>query len=145
MRGVLTFKRARAAILASRSGILGDVERARLLVHQAIRRARELGHAATIVHVVSWSAYLEIRRDDVTATRLAAGALIKLAEKHGINLYAVMGQMCAYWASGRLVDPEAARERAEASSPSLYGPGQQGHAPFFHGMLAELEAATRRS
>ncbi len=131
------------AILASLVWHLGDVERARLLIHQAIRRARELGHAATIVHVVSWSAYLEIRRDDVTATRLAAGALIKLAEKHGINLYAVMGQMCAYWASGRLVDPEAAASGLRQALQAYMAQGNKCHAPFFHGMLAELEAATR--
>jgi hypothetical protein len=86
---------------------LGEVERARLLIQQAILRARELGHAATIVHVLCWNAYLEVRRDDVAATRLAADAWVKLAEEHGMNLFADAGRVCAYWASGRLVDPEA--------------------------------------
>jgi class 3 adenylate cyclase/predicted ATPase len=49
------------AILASLVWQLGEVERARLLIQQAVRRARELGHAATIVHVLQWNAFLEIR------------------------------------------------------------------------------------
>jgi len=57
--------------------------------------------------VLLFNAYLEIRRGDAAAARLAADALIKLAEEHGMNLYAVTGQVFAYWASGRLVDPEA--------------------------------------
>ena len=131
------------ATLASLVWHLGEVERARLLIQEAIRRARELGHAATLVQVLLWNAILEIRRDDVAAARLAADALIKLAEEHGINLYTVIGQMCAYWASGRLVDPEAGASGLRQALQAYMAQGNKAEAPFFHGMLAELEAATR--
>jgi predicted ATPase len=130
------------AILASLVWHLGEVERARLLIQQAIRRARELGHAATIAQVLCWNAYLEIRRDDVAAARLAADALIKLAEEYGLNLYATWGQMCAYWATGRLVDPEAGTSGLRQALQAYMAQGKD-DAPLFHGMLAELEAATR--
>ena len=131
------------AILASVVWHLGEVERARLLIQQAIRRARELGHAATIVHVHCWNTYLEIRRDDVAAARLAADAFIKLAEEYGMNLYALAGQVCAYWASGRLVDPEEGASGLRQALQAYMAQGNKNEAPLFHGMLAELEAATR--
>ena len=131
------------ATLASVVWHLGEVDRARLLIQEAIRRARELGHPATIAHVLLWNAYLEIRRDDVAAARLAADALIKLAEEHGINLYAGFGQVCAYWASGRLDDPEEGASGLRRALQGFMVQGNKNDAPLFHGMLAELEAATR--
>ena len=131
------------AILASVVWHLGEVERARLLIQQAIRRARELGHPATIAGALLWNAYLEIRRDDVAATRLAADVSTKLGEEHGINFYAAAGQVCAYWASGRLVDPEAGASGLRQALHAYMAQGNKNDAPLFHGMLAELEAATR--
>jgi predicted ATPase len=131
------------AILGSVVWHLGEADRARLLTRQAIRRARELGHPATIVYVLTWNAYLEVRRDDVAAARLAADALIRLAEEYGMNLYAIWGQVGAYWASGRLVDPEASAIGLRQALQAYMAQGYKNDAPFFHGMLAELEAATR--
>ena len=143
MRGVLMVERGGTAILASVVWHFGEVERARLLIEQAMRRARELGHPATIAHVLNWSAYLEIRRDDVAAARLAADASTKLAEEHGIDLYAIEGRLCAYWAGGRLVDPEVGASGLRQALQACMAKGNRNDAPFFHGMLAELEAATR--
>jgi predicted ATPase len=132
-----------AAILALVVWHLGEVERARLLIQQAIRRARELGHPATIAQVLNWNAYLEIRRDDVASARLAADALIKLAEEHGMNLYAIWGQVCADWASGRLADPAERASGLRQALQAFMAQGNKNDAPLFHGMLADFEAATR--
>jgi len=131
------------ATLASVVWHLGEVERARLLIQEAIRRARELGHPPTLVNVLLFNAYLEIRRGDAAAARLAADALIKLAEEHGMNLYAVTGQVFAYWASGRLVDPEAGATGLRQALQAYMAQGNKNELPLWHGMLAELEAATR--
>ena len=134
------------AILASLVWHFGEVERARLLIEQAIRRARELGHPATIAHVLNWSAYLEIRRDDVAAARLAADASTKLAEEHGIEPLCCRGsdvRVLGEWASGRLVDPEVGASGLRQALQACMAQGNKDDAPFFHGMLAELEAATR--
>jgi predicted ATPase len=131
------------AILASLVWHLGEVDRARQLIQEAIRRARELGHAPTLVNALLWNAYLEIRRDDVSAARLAADALIELAEEHGMNLYAVSGQVFAYWARGRLVDPKAGASGLRQALQGYMAEGNKNNTPIWHGMLAELEAATR--
>ena len=47
-----------------------------------------------------------------------------------------------YWASGRLVDPEAGASGLRQALQAYMAQGKN-DAPFFHGMLAELEAATR--
>jgi predicted ATPase len=65
-----------------------------------------------------------------------------LAEEYGLNLYATWGQMCAYWATGRLVDPEAGTSGLRQALQAYMAQGKD-DAPLFHGMLAELEAATR--
>jgi class 3 adenylate cyclase/predicted ATPase len=131
------------AVLASVVWHLGEVGRARLLIQQAIRRARELGHAATLVQVLTWNAYLEIRRDDVAAARLVADAWVKSAEEYGMNFFAVAGQVCAHWTSGRLVDPEEGANGLRLALQAYMAQGNKMDAPWFHGMLAELEAATR--
>jgi class 3 adenylate cyclase/tetratricopeptide (TPR) repeat protein len=131
------------AILALVAWHLGEVERARLLIQQAIRRARELGHPATLAQVLTWNAYLEIHRGDVVAARLAADAAIKLAEDHGMNLFAVASQVCAYWARGRLVDPDGGANGLRQALQAYMAQGNKNDAPLFHGMLAELEGAKR--
>jgi predicted ATPase len=102
-----------------------------------------LGQVATIVNVLCWNTFLEMRRDDVAAARLATDAWIKLAEEYGMNLYAGYGQVCAYWASGRLVDPEAGASGLRKALKAYMAQGNKSDAPLFHGMLAELEDATR--
>jgi predicted ATPase len=76
---------AAAASLALAEWHLGEVERARHLIDRATRRADELGQAATIANALFWKTYLECRRDDVTATRLAADALLVVTKEYGIK------------------------------------------------------------
>jgi predicted ATPase len=102
-----------------------------------------LGHPATLAQVLTWNAYLEIHRGDVVAARLAADAAIKLAEEHGMNLFAVASQVCAYWARGRLVDPDGGANGLRQALQAYMAQGNKNDAPLFYGMLAELEAATR--
>jgi predicted ATPase len=103
-----------------------------------------LSHAPNIVaSAFLFRTFLEARRDDALATRFAADALLSLTEEHGIKTFAEMGQMFAAWANGRLVDRDAgAKELAQALA--AYGArGNKILVPWAHGLLAELEAATR--
>jgi hypothetical protein len=64
---------------------LGEVERARELIQQAIRRADELGHVPFMMALaLFWRTVLETRREDASATGLAADGLLKLTEQYGI-------------------------------------------------------------
>jgi predicted ATPase len=51
--------------------------------------------------------------------------------------------MCAHWASGRLVDPKAGASGLRQALQAFVAEGNKADAPLFHGMLAELEAATQ--
>jgi predicted ATPase len=122
---------------------LGEVARARQLSEQAIRRADKLGHAASVVIALFWKTLLESRRNDVSATRLAADGLLRAVEGHGIMNLTDLGHMYSTWAEGRLLDPEAGaselRQRLTARVPQ----GHRGLVAALHGLLAELEATTR--
>jgi predicted ATPase len=122
---------------------LGEVESARHFIDRAIRRSDELGHVAAVADALRWKTGLECRRNDATATRGTADALLRLAEGHGIKTYADIGQMYAYWALGRLADPEAGAVGLRAALADFAAQGNRGGAPGYHGLLGELEAMTR--
>ena len=64
----------------------------------------------------------------------------KLVEEYGMNLYAGYGQVCAYWQSGRLVDPEAgASWLTQALQWPIWPRARSPMRRWFHGTLAELE------
>jgi predicted ATPase len=131
-----------AAYLALTKWHLGELDRARQLIEQAVRRANNLGHVATVANVLYFKTVLESHRD-VPATREAANALLTLSEEHGIRSFADLGQMYANWAHGRLVDPEAGAAALRRVLEAVAADGAKGGAPRLHGLLAELEAAVR--
>jgi len=131
-----------AASLALTEWDLGEVESARRSIDRAIRRADELGLVALVAEALHWKTVLECRRGDVRAARLAANALLGLTEEHGIKTYAQSGQMYAIWARGRLADSETAASEIRQALAADVAQGIKGGAPWRHGLLAELEAAT---
>jgi hypothetical protein len=117
---------AALAMLALAEWHLGEVALARQLSEQAIRRADELGHAASAVIAV-YKTFLESRRNDVSATRLAADGLLRAMEGHGIMNLTDLGQMYSNWAQGRLVDPEAGASALRQTLTAYIAQGRQAH------------------
>jgi tetratricopeptide (TPR) repeat protein len=132
-----------AAMLALAEWHFGNAARARQLSEQAVRRAGELGHAASLVIAFLWKTFLESRRNDVSATRLAADGLLRAMEGHGIMNLTDLGQMYVNWAQGRLLDPEAGVSELRRTLAAHIAQGQRGFTASLHGLLAELEAVTR--
>jgi predicted ATPase len=132
-----------AAYLALAEWHLGEVQRARLLIQRATHRAEKLGHVATIANVLFFKTLLENRRNDASATRLAADALLALTEEHGIKTFAEIGQVYANWAHGRLADRAAGAVGLRQALAANIAQGEKGGSPWLHSLLAELEAATR--
>ena len=132
-----------AAYLALAEWRLGEVERARQLIQRATHRAEKMGHDATIANTLFFKTMLENRRNDVSTTRHAADALLALAEEHGIKTFADIARVYANWARGRVADPEVGAVRLRQALAAAIAQGDKGGAPWLHGMLAELEAATR--
>ena len=132
-----------AAYLALAEWHLGEVDRARSHIEQAIRRANEFGNPLTVVSAFLWKIVLEGRRNDVSAALLGADALLALTEKLGIETHSHVGHIYASWAHGRLHDPEAGASALRQALAAYMAQGNRTAAPSAHGMLAELEAANR--
>jgi predicted ATPase len=132
-----------AAFLALTEWHLGEVESARQHIQQAVRRADELAHVETIANALFFRTILESRRDDVSATSLAADALLALAEEYGIKTYSDEARVYANWARGRLLDPGQGARELMGALEAHTAQGNRADAPSRHGLLAELEAATR--
>ncbi len=103
-------------------------------------RARSLTGPVALSSAGSPTPVQSLRVDGPFALGLLAS--IKLVEEHGINLYAGYCQW-AYWALGRLVDPEEGARGLRQALEAHMAQGNKADAPLFHGMLAELEAAAR--
>jgi predicted ATPase len=132
-----------AAYLALVEWHLGEVEHARELINRAVRRAEELDILPIIVHALNWRAVLECQRHDVSATRIAADAVLALAEEHGLKGVADFNWIYANWARGRLLDPNEGAAGLRQALVAFMDKGLRIGAPFFHGLLAELEATTQ--
>src|SRR5208337_2518116 len=102
-----------AAFLALTEWHLGEVERTRQHIQQAVQRASEMGDVATVGTALFFETVLESRRDDASATRLAADALLELSEKYGMRTYLDEGRVYASWARGRLLDPDFGADKLE--------------------------------
>jgi tetratricopeptide (TPR) repeat protein len=130
-----------AANLAVAAWHMGEVESARQLIQQSVRRATEFGRGPTIAHAHFFMTVLESRRDDVSATRIAADAL----QECGVKTFVDMGQIYSNWAGGRLLDPEVGVNKLTETLKAYLAQGYRFGAPSFHGLLAELEALIRNS
>jgi hypothetical protein len=123
---------------------LGEVERARELIQQSIRRADELGHVPTMMAVaLFWKTVLETRREDASAAGLTAEALLKLSEQYGIKTYADVGKVYANWAHGKLLDPEAGASELRQALAAYVVHGNRANHHRFMGCSLSLKPRRR--
>jgi predicted ATPase len=102
-----------------------------------------VGDVATVGTVLFFETILESRRDDASATRLAADALLELSEKHGMRTYLDEGRVYANWARGRLLDPDFGADKLEQALAAYTAQGNRADAPSLYCLLAELQADAR--
>ena len=121
---------------------LGEVERARELIDEANRRARDLGHAPSMAHPLNWKSRLEILRGEAAAALSAAETLEGLCREHGMLYWRVKAELDAEWARGRLHDAAAGVEDLRRTLAAAADQGMMGDAWFYTALLAELEAKT---
>ena len=119
---------------------LGEFEHARRLVDESTRRARELGHAAALGSALFFRTAIESRRGDASATRMAVESLLALTEEHNLKTYTDLGRVFANWARGKLYDPEGGAVGLKEALASYLALGNRSGGPWFHGLLADLEA-----
>ena len=128
------------AYLATAAWGLGEVERTRFLINEALVHAVEIGHAPTIITVHCYRALVEIFRGDAEAVRRDAEIVIELSRKHELPTYLSMGTMCRSWARARLGARETGLIELRQALAAWAESGNRLFAPFFHGLLAEIEA-----
>ena len=121
---------------------LGEVERARELIDEANRRARDLGHAPSMAHPLNWKSRLEILRGDAAAALSAAETLEGLCREHGMPFWRIRADLDAEWARGRLYEGAAGVEGLRRALAAAAGQGMMGYAWFYTALLAELEGRT---
>jgi adenylate cyclase len=124
--------------LANTKWLLGEVGPARELIEEAVAHAIQTGHVPTLVHTYLNKALFEIFRGDSGAARRAAEIVVTLSQENALTLYAAQGALECAWASTRL-DGREARQLRQALA-AYTNQGNKLFAPFFQGLLAEIEA-----
>jgi tetratricopeptide (TPR) repeat protein len=121
---------------------VGEVERSRLLIEQAIRVGAESGHPTTLAFAYNYKAIVEARRGNAVQALEAAERLTDLSRERGLDEYFAAGQSWSRWARARLLGSSA--DPAEFGRPLAVesGRGNRLGLPFEFGLVGELEAAT---
>jgi class 3 adenylate cyclase/predicted ATPase len=122
---------------------LGEVERARRLATEAVQIAAELDHPPTNATTYLCVMFLEVRRDAVAAALRLSETVDALGREHRMDFFVALSGILGGWARGRLYEPEAGAEELRKAWADYVNQGNNLRAPWFHGLLAELEAVTK--
>ena len=126
------------AYLAHVIWYFGEVDRARDLIEEAMRRAIDSGHIPTLANTYLFKSLLETIRDDAEATLRDAEALVEIAGKHRLALYLATGSLVRGWAKARLGDREAGVTELRHALAKSDEQGNRSSVPLFEGLLAGL-------
>jgi predicted ATPase len=126
--------------LAITKWALGEVEPARALIEEAVAQAIETNHVPTLANTYFSKAHFEIVRGDAGAARRDAEMVVKLGQENALALYASWGALQFAWASARLDGRETAATELRQALSTILDQGSKTFVPFFHGLLAEIEA-----
>ena len=122
---------------------LGEVERARRLATEAVQIAAELDHPPTSATTYLCVMFLEVRRDAVAAVLRLSETVGALGREHRMDFFVALSGIFSGWARGRLYEPEVGAEELRKAWADYINQGNNLRAPWFHGLLAELEAVTK--
>jgi len=131
---------AARAHLANTKWQLGEVGPARALVEEAVAHAVETGHVPTLVNAYFHKAHFEIVRGDAGAARRDAEIVAELSQENAITLFAAFGALQSAWACARLDRCESGARELRQGLAAYTDQGNKLFAPFFGGLLAEIEA-----
>jgi predicted ATPase len=131
-----------AACLALAAWHMGEPQRARKLIGQAIEGAAEAGHVPTILHVGVQRTLLESHRNDEMAVLQSAETLLALGIQQKMEFYVLRGELFLSWANGRLRDPKVGATKLRQALLAWNSRGNRIGLPHSHGLLAGLEAET---
>ncbi|MBC9979669.1 AAA family ATPase [Bradyrhizobium campsiandrae] len=125
---------------------LGAVDRAEQLAQEAIRRAADSGHVATMVYTHFHKIVLEAMRGNPKGARPHVDAVIELSREHSLLLYTRAAKFWNGWIRCHLGEPAAGlREMEESIALPLVGKMATGlYVPLTWTLLAEAKACEGR-
>jgi predicted ATPase len=126
--------------LAQVKALLGRHGRARELIEEAVVRANESGHVPTRATAYQFKALFETLRDDAEAAQREAEILLQLSQQYGLALFLAMGALTAGWAHARRGQLEIGAAELRQALAEYAKQGASLFAPFYQGLLAEIEA-----
>jgi predicted ATPase len=124
---------------------LGEPDRGRGVMSEALELAAETKHVPTIVYAQSHAAILEMIRLDPGAAKRHAEAGLVLAREHGVKLWTIIMPPLVAWSNARLARSPAAWEEMRRQLADCHA---QGLVPFpdpvYRARLAEGSADASR-
>jgi tetratricopeptide (TPR) repeat protein len=129
-----------AVILALSYWLLGEVDRARERIAEAVARAAESSHETTVANTHIMKALFEMIRGDAPAARRAAETAIELGGKLQLTLMVAEGTICSAWARARLDNGSSGTTELRQAIAAYTSQGNRAYLPLFLGEHADLEA-----
>jgi predicted ATPase/class 3 adenylate cyclase len=119
----------------------GNFGRAQELMEESVRLAVESTHPSTLANAYHFVSLLEINRGNIAAVQRAAEAVLKLSREYGFSLFSKFGALSNAWARAWLGNRETGMVELRQSLAEYTNQGNKFLAPFYQGLLAEIEAA----
>jgi predicted ATPase len=119
---------------------LGEVYEASRLFQEALTQATTSGHVQTVANTGSYKAALDAVRGDAEAADRIASIVFALSREHGMEYYIAWSEMPLLWARSRLGDRAAEASKLRQAIANFMAGGHRLFAPFYTGLLAELDA-----
>jgi hypothetical protein len=107
---------------------------------RTVAHAIESGHIQTLVPTYIFKAHFEIVHGDAGAARRDVEIVVKLSRENALTLFTVLGALQSAWASARLDGRETGATELRKALAAYTNQGNKLFAPFFQGLLAEIEA-----
>jgi class 3 adenylate cyclase/predicted ATPase len=128
------------AYLAHTNWQLGEVQRARHLAEEAMKRATASDHAPTLANTCHFRCLFEMLGGNAGGARHAAETLVEISRERQLPLYQADGMVALGWTHARLGDRETGITELRQGLASLCEQGSMLWVPFFQGQLAQIES-----
>jgi tetratricopeptide (TPR) repeat protein len=119
---------------------IGEVDEAARLFQEALTQATTSGHVQTVAQTGWIKAALDAARGDAEAADESASMVFALSREHAMQLYIAWSEMPFLWAQSRLGGRAEGASKLRRTIANYMAAGNRWFAPFYIGLLAELDA-----
>ena len=131
---------AATAYLAHVHWHFGEVEQAKELIEQAMRRALASNHVPTLATTYIFAILLEVFRGNAEGALRVAETLVETAGRNELAWYLAVATLYQSWARARLDGRQADPAELGQALTRYAEQGNRSGTPLIQGLLAELEA-----